>query len=171
MATPRLLERIDRVPTQLIRATCLELARDAHDRLGRVTSTSAETLGVPALRERVLTAVLRGHEVPAQWWDDLRDIDDLLAATILARRSDVSRIPVGELRSDGAGRPGSESVRLRAMTFQRRCDELALMLAGPPDRQCLRDAVYAHGQVVDHPALAPGTVAVAAATGPVIASG
>jgi hypothetical protein len=159
VATSHLLTRTERVPGHLIGATCAELAWDAHERVGQLAASSAETLGAPPLRERVLTAVRRGREVPEQWWEELRDIDDLLAASILARRADVSRIPLGELRSDGPGWPGPESAGLRAMVFQRRCDELALILAGPPHRQQLRDAVYAHGQVADHPSL--GSVAAA----------
>lgn len=151
VGSPRLVDRVERVPGHLIAASCVELAWDAHDRVGQLASSSAETLGVPALRERVLTAVRGGREAPAQWWDELRDIDDLLAATILAHRTDVSRVPLGELRS---ARSAPELTSLRAMMFQRRCDELALMLALPVDRQLLRDAVYAHGQIVDHPVMA-----------------
>lgn|GEM_PF-3135915 len=167
--SPRLVDRVERVPAHLIGASCVELAWDAHDRAGQLVSSSAETLGVPALRERVLAAVRGGREVPAQWWEELRDIDDLLAATILAQRADVSGVPLGELRSERSGRSGPESAALRAMVFQRRCDELALMLAGPPDRQLLRDAVYAHGQVADHPefaAAAPVSSAAASARAP-----
>ncbi|WP_216897857.1 hypothetical protein [Nocardia alni] len=150
VGSPRLVDRVERVPAHLIGASCVELAWDAHDRVGQLASSSAETLGVPALRERVLTAVRGGREAPAQWWDELRDIDDLLAATILARRADVSGVPLGELRSS---RSNPELTALRAMVFQRRCDELTLMLALPLDRQLLRDAIYAHGQIVDHPVL------------------
>lgn len=159
VAAPSLLTRTERVRDHLIGATCAELAWDAHERVGQLAASSAETLGAPALRERVLTAVRRGREVPEQWWEELRDIDDLLAASVLARRIDVSRIPLGELRSDGPGWSGPESAGLRVMVFQRRCDELALILAGPSRRQQLRDAVYAHGQVADHPSL--GSVAAA----------
>lgn len=162
VGSPQLVARVERVPAHLIGASCAELAWDAHDRVGQLASSSAETLGVPALRERVLTAVRGRREVPAQWWDELRDIDDLLAATILARRTDVSGVPLGELRSS---RSAPELTALRAMVFQRRCDELALMLALPLDQQLLRDAVYAHGQIVDHPALTTAPQVSAAAVG------
>jgi hypothetical protein len=153
IGAPRLVDRIERVPGYLIAASCVELARDAHERVGRFAERGAETLGAPELRERVLAAVRGGREVPAQWWEELRDIDDLLAATILARRTDVSRVPLGELRSERSTRSAPELTALRTMVFQRRCNELALMLALSPDRQLLRDAVYAHGQIVDHPVL------------------
>jgi hypothetical protein len=37
------------------------------------------------------------------------------------------------------------------MIFERRCNELVLLLADEPERQSLRDAIYAHEQIVEHP--------------------
>ncbi|MGF6887651.1 DNA-binding transcriptional ArsR family regulator [Nocardia sp. GAS34] len=136
--------RLDRIPLAAITARCADLARDAHQRVARTGAGTAATLGAPALRQRLLDTLRRGGDIPPNWWDELRDIDDLLAATVLTKRIDVTRIPLGELRS---GRPGAEVSTLRSMVVQRRANELALLLANAPDRRMLRDAVYAHGQL------------------------
>ncbi|WP_280335723.1 hypothetical protein, partial [Nocardia wallacei] len=43
------------------------------------------------------------------------------------------------------------------------CNELALLLADEPTRQQLRDAVYAHAQIVEHPQFVAAPAAVATA--------
>jgi len=145
--SPRNQTRLDSIPAVTIAPRCTDLAWDAHERVARLGAGTAATLGAPALRQRVLDALRHGREVQAAWWEELRDIDDLLAATILTQRTDVSRIPLGELRS---GQFGAETSILRAMVAQRRGNELVLLLAGVPDRRMLRDAVYVHGQLAAH---------------------
>lgn len=149
VSAPQLLERIGQVPAQGIGSRCIDLAWDAHRRVAQ--AGAPDSLGLPRLRQRILEAIRQRREVPADWWEELRDADDLLAASMLSRRADVSRVALGELRSDADGRSASEAMLLRAMVFERRCDELVLLLAEEPNRQRLRDAVYAHGQIVDHP--------------------
>lgn len=149
VAAPQLLERVGQVPAQGIGSRCIDLAWDAHRRVGQ--AGAPDSLGLPRLRQRILEAIRQRREVPADWWEELRDADDLLAASMLSRRADVSRVALGELRSDADGRSASETMLLRAMVFERRCDELVLLLAEEPNRQHLRDAVYARGQIVDHP--------------------
>ncbi|MGV9411232.1 hypothetical protein ACWDOP_15050 [Nocardia sp. NPDC003693] len=148
-AAPRLLERVAAVPERQVTARCIALARDAHARVARVCPPAPDLMGAPEIRDRILTALVRERPVPPQWWDELRDADDLLAASAVALRPDVSRVPLGELRS---GR-GGQLRALRAGYFQRRCDELLLLLAVPGDHRVLREAVYVHGLVADHPAI------------------
>jgi hypothetical protein len=150
VAAPQLLDRVGQVPAQGIGSRCIDLSWDAHRRVGQ--AGAPDSLGLPRLRQRILEAIRQRREVPGDWWEELRDADGLLAASMLSRRADVSRVALGELRSDTAdGRSPSEAMLLRAMVFERRCDELVLLLADEPNRQRLRDAVYAHGQIVDHP--------------------
>lgn len=149
-ASPRMLARVAAIPEDEIHARCVDLAVDAHQRVTRALGKAADALGAPAQRERILRAIQEGREVPEQWYDELRDLDDLLAASMVSRRFDASRVALGELRSEHAG---AEGAALRAMVFERRCDELVLLLAGEPTRQRLRDAMYAHAQVTGHPAL------------------
>ncbi|MET8877281.1 hypothetical protein [Nocardia sp. NPDC004604] len=149
VAAAQLLERVGKVPAQGIGSRCIDLAWDAHRRVGQ--AGAPDSLGLPQLRQRILDAIRRRREVPADWWEELRDADDLLAASMLSRRADVSRVALGELRSDVEGRSATEAMLLCTMVFERRCDELVLLLADEPNRQRLRDAVYAHGQIVDHP--------------------
>lgn len=155
IASPKLLQRVAKVPANGIGPRCLDLALDAHTRVAAGGFTSLEAMGAPQQRERILTTLRRGREVPAEWWEELLDTDDLLAATILPKRFDVARITLGELRSELDGSAAAELRALRSLVFERRCNELVL-LAGNPTRQELRDAVYAHGQVVGHPALTEG---------------
>ncbi|MFC3963080.1 hypothetical protein [Nocardia jiangsuensis] len=153
-----LLERAAAVPEPELAARCLSAALDAHTGVGRRRLHAPEALDAPALRQRILLALRQRQPVPEQWWAELRDADDLIAAAVPARRADVARIPLGELRAETPGaRSGPERAALRALAFQRRCDELVLLLAEPPDRQRLRDAIYAHAQVTGHPAYAAPT--------------
>ncbi|MBY8862742.1 hypothetical protein K7711_40175 [Nocardia sp. CA2R105] len=152
VGAPHLLERVSAVPTEGIAGRCLELAVDAHLRVARSGSGAASSLGTAALRERILQASRQGRAVPDEWWAELRDADDLTTASMLSLRADVSRVPLGELRSESVD--GQSASALCAMLFERRCDELVLLSAAEPSRQLLRDVVYAHGQLLDHPRFA-----------------
>ncbi|MGI5220925.1 hypothetical protein [Nocardia sp. CA-290969] len=151
-AAPRLLDRAASVPDRNIAVRCLELAVDAHIRVDRETSETVDAMGAPEIRLRILRAVRDGREFAASWWQELQDADDLIAATALGHRADTSRIALGELRPGAAdSQSGSDSSVLRSLTFQRRCNELVLLLAEEQSRQTLRDAVYAHAQILAHP--------------------
>ncbi|WP_040699039.1 hypothetical protein [Nocardia vinacea] len=153
VGAPQLLDRAASVPADRIGWRCVELAVDAHARTARLGPNAATALGTAAVRERILQAFRQAKPVPAQWWEELRDADDLVVASMLPLKADVSRVPLGELRSEtAAGRSASDASVLRSMLFERRCDELVLLLAEESSRQRLRDAIYAHGQLVDHPA-------------------
>ncbi|WP_280268582.1 type VII secretion target [Nocardia wallacei] len=139
------LEHVSAVPDAQVRELCVELAADAHAKIRRGTATNPDAETSRGLRERILAAVQAGREVPASWWDELRDADDLLAAAMLSQRVDVGRVELGDLRVD------DETTGLRAMVFERRCNELVMLLGEESTRQQLRDAVYAHEQIVKHP--------------------
>ncbi|MEV2226065.1 type VII secretion target [Nocardia vinacea] len=139
------LEQIAAVPDSDLRTRCLELAADAHAQVGRIRDLPADGAGARGLRERILAAIQSGRDIPRSWWDDLRDADDLLAASMLSRRVDVGRVEPGDLRVDDV------DGGLRALVFERRRNELVLLLAEETTRQQLRDAVYAHEQIVKHP--------------------
>ncbi|MBF6467320.1 hypothetical protein IU427_19340 [Nocardia beijingensis] len=153
VAAPALVRRAATTLESEIELRCRELASDAHVRVHKAGLGSPAALDAPATRERILAALRQRREVPQEWWEELRDADDLLTATMLSHRADVSRVALGELRAEHAdGRHASEMSALRAMVFERRCDELVLLLAEAATRQSLRDAVYAHAQIVGHPA-------------------
>ncbi|MBF6164668.1 hypothetical protein IU486_07755 [Streptomyces gardneri] len=152
VGAPALVQRAVTTPEAEIAGRRWDLASDAHVRVHKAGLGSPATLGAPAVRERILTALRQRREVPQEWWEELRDADDLLTATMLSRRADVSRVALGELRAEQSdGRFASEMSALRAMVFERRCDELVLLLEEAATRQSLRDAMYAHAQVVGHP--------------------
>ncbi|MFC9897826.1 hypothetical protein ACFVMC_29405 [Nocardia sp. NPDC127579] len=152
VAAPRLIDRAESVPDDQLSACRIELAVDAHLRVAELGRRSAESQGVRELRERILRSIQQGQVVPEPGWEELRDADDLLAAMILSRHLDVSRVPLGELRSELTDvRSASTVALLRQLVFERRCDELVLLLAAEPTRQGLRDAMYAHAQIIDHP--------------------
>jgi hypothetical protein len=145
VGSPTALQSVASVSDQQVRERCVQLATDAHTRVGRSVAASADAAGARELRERILSAVQAGRSVSRQLWDELRDADDLLAASMLSRRVDVGRVGLGELRVD------TSSSALRDMIFERRCNELVLLLADESERQNLRDAIYAHEQIVEHP--------------------
>lgn len=151
------LEQVAAVEDSQLRATCIDLAADATARLQRSGAAPAAALESRRLRERILLAVQSNMSVPRQLWDELRDADDLLAASMLSQRVDVGRVEVGQLRVD------TEVAGLRAMVFDRRCNELVLLLAEESTRQSLRDAVYAHEQIVEHPQFVDTPAAVSTA--------
>jgi hypothetical protein len=151
------LERVASVDDSSIRARCTELAAEAHAQVVRTVPSTPDVAAVRRLREAILTAIQEGRPLPRTLWDDLRDADDLLAAALLSRRVDVGRVDVGALRVD------DEAAALRALVFERRCNETLLALASEEStRQSLRDAVYAHSQIVEHPQFVPAPVAVTA---------
>ncbi|WP_280242210.1 type VII secretion target [Nocardia abscessus] len=142
-----LLRQAVMMPETEIRAKCLELARNADARVrAAVSGVDAEIATQRARRQRILDALHADLPIPASWWDQLRAADGMMAAALRSRRVDVSHVPVG-IRTDV---PGTEAVR--GMVFERRADELLLLLAaGEPDRQTLRDALYSYGQITEHP--------------------
>ncbi|MEU4343388.1 type VII secretion target [Nocardia sp. NPDC023852] len=150
------LEHVASVPDTQRRDRCLELAADAHVRLGRTGPIPPEADEAARWRDRILARLQARQEVPRQWWNELRDADDWLAASLLTRRLDVARVGLGGLRVEAS------ADALRALAFQRRCNELVLLLDGKPGWQQLRDEVYAHEQVVKHPAFADVRAVVAA---------
>lgn len=168
VGAPALLDRANATPAAEIGRRSIELATDAHVRVGQAGLGSAQSFGTSGLRERVLVALRQGREVSQDWWEELRDADDLLAATMLSHRADVSAVALGELRSEQtAGRSASDLTTLRGMVFERRCDEIVLLLEDAPSRQSLRDAMYAHAQIIGHPSFvapaSPGPAPQAAA--------
>ncbi|WP_280398897.1 type VII secretion target [Nocardia carnea] len=151
------LESVSAVADADVRARCIGLAAEAHAQLGRVAIPGyRDTFGTRALRDRILAKVERGEDIPESWWDELRDADDLLAATMVSQRIDVGRVDLGSIRV------GDEVDLLRALVWERRCNELVSLLNRESDRQVLRDAVYAHCQILEHPAFATLPAAVAA---------
>ncbi|MFI1461020.1 type VII secretion target [Nocardia carnea] len=157
------LEMVAAVTDSDVRARCVGLAVDAHAQLGRVSIPGyRDAFGTRALRDRILAKVERGEEIPASWWDELRDADDLLATTMISQRLDVGRVDLGAIRVD------DEVAMLRALVWERRCNELVALLNQEPDRQVLRDAVYAHGQILEHPAFVTLPATVAAGTDTVV---
>ncbi|MGY4098681.1 type VII secretion target [Nocardia sp. R16R-3T] len=147
------LDYVAQVSDSETRSRCIELAADAHVRVGR-TALSATSA---SLRQRILAMLQSGESARREVWDELREADELLAAQLLSQRLDVGRVGLGELRVEDA------ASELRALAFERRCNELVFLLAGEPTRQTLRDAVYAHEQIVAHPLFAQVPAAVSAA--------
>lgn len=151
------LEHVSAVTDTQVPGRCVELAVDAHVRVGRAGPVPVEASEARSVRERILAMIQAGQPVPTPWWDDLRDADDLLAASMLSRRVDPGRVGIGDLRVD------SSDSSLRDMVFERRCNELVLLLEGEPSRQALRDAVYAHEQIMEHPLFVEAPSVVSAA--------
>lgn len=138
------LEHVATVEDSQIQSECLRLAIDAHTRWGHARGASDDATRAWRIREHILELIRDNEPVPQQWLQELRDIDARIATTVMTRRADVSGVPVGELR------PIDDAV-LHALQFERRCDEMVLLLTEQPTRQTLRDTVYAHEHLTTHP--------------------
>ncbi|OXR41189.1 hypothetical protein B7C42_06785 [Nocardia cerradoensis] len=160
VTAPPVLERVAAIPADRIGSRGLDFAYDAHQRLAVSGPDPFASLGAAELRHRIMQTILQGGPVQAQWWEQLFDADQLLAASMLPLLADVSRVPLGELRSEhSTGRSATDSATLRLSVAQRRCNEMVLLMSGEPSRQRLRDIVYAHGQVAEYLAAVPaGTI-------------
>ncbi|WP_328391711.1 type VII secretion target [Nocardia sp. NBC_00416] len=152
------LESVSAVPDAQVRARCVELALDAHAQVGRSVPGHFDTVGARGIRDRILARIEAGEDVPRSWWDELRDADDLLAAAMISQRVDVGRVDLGAIRVD------DEVNAVRAMVWERRANELVALLDEEQDRQVLRDAVYAHSQVLEHPSFVAAPEAVSTGT-------
>jgi hypothetical protein len=152
------LSQASAVPEAEIRAKCIELARAADARV----RTAVSGIGGESSfhRASILDALYAGLPIPASWWDEIRVGDAMTAAALSARRIDVSHMPVGGISLNVTG-----TEIQRGMVFERRADELLLLLAaGEPDRQTLRDALYAYGEIAEHPLLPAAARVVATET-------
>lgn len=144
------------VPEAQIRSRLVQFAADAHGRVARAVASTPDAAESRRIRDRILAVVEAGQPVSRQWWDELREADDLLAAAMLSRRMDVGRVEPGELRVD------EEGAALRGLVFERRCNELLFLLAEEEsNRQLLRDATYAYDQIMNHPRFEDVSVPVA----------
>ncbi|WP_181720562.1 type VII secretion target [Nocardia gipuzkoensis] len=154
------------VPDTEIRAKCLELARAADARVRAAASDLTWDISAHrAGRQRILDGLYAGRPIPASWWDEIRAAGARMAAALRSQWAGVSYGPAGGVHSDVSG-----AQVLRGMAFERRADELLLLLSGgETDRQVLRDALYAYGQIVDHPQ-APAAVRAAESVGAVTAA-
>ncbi|WP_280248279.1 type VII secretion target [Nocardia abscessus] len=154
------------VPDTEIRAKCLELARAADVRVRTAASDLTWDISAHrAGRQRILDGLYAGRPIPASWWDEIRAAGDRMAAALRSQWAGASYGPVGGVHSDISG-----AEVLRGMVFERRADELLLLLSGgETDRQVLRDALYAYGQIVDHPQ-APAAVRAAESAGAAMAA-
>ncbi|MGW5388242.1 type VII secretion target [Nocardia sp. NPDC003963] len=148
------LQNLAAIPDSHIRGRQIELAVHAHQHTAKAGTRPIEAADIPGLRDRILAYVQAGVEVPASWWDELREVDSQLSA--------ISMGPVAA----GITAPGSapQQLRARGAYFERRSNEIVLMLAADPTRQTLRDSVYAHREIVNHPMFVRGRSMVSATT-------
>lgn len=128
------LDEVLAVPPAARAACALELATEAHDQLRRAVPTPVAAVVAEQLRERILALLEAGERPPKQWWDELRQADSNLAEVIESR-----------LSVDGEA--------VRSMVFERRCNELVLLLDGESGYRRLRNQFFAFEQVVNHPSL------------------
>ncbi|WP_280384394.1 type VII secretion target [Nocardia wallacei] len=138
------LRRAAEVSESDLRAVCLELARAADMQVRHaVTAVGSEAGARHARRQRVLDALQADLPVPAPWWDEI-----------------------------AAGSAGAGPESLRDRVFERRADEILLLLgAGEIDRHRLREVLYTYGQIAEHPQLPAAAQAVSAPTLPATGGG
>jgi hypothetical protein len=158
------------VPESQVMAQCVRLAADANAQVVRSVGAwlerdVPEAAAARGLREQICAAVHAGRDVPEQLWQDLWNADAAVEAALAGHRSQVGAVNRRDVRLN------SQSVVTRLL-FERRCNELVLLLANGASQQTLRDVTYSHGHVVDHPALGRAPVAAAEVRGdrPVVAA-
>ncbi|MEV6280182.1 hypothetical protein [Nocardia sp. NPDC051832] len=146
----RLLADVARTPTANIAAEILALASDAHARAEPMGSAYSKENGLHQLRRRILDAYHAGTPIAAAWWDELEDADILLTATLRTHRADLGRRVFGRAvaNESGTGTANADVAVLYEQVCERRRNELVLLLSEDPSRQTLRDAVYAHSQLL-----------------------
>ncbi|NNH69481.1 hypothetical protein HLB23_06285 [Nocardia uniformis] len=132
------------VPRVARSAQGLELAADAHRRVRRAGATPLAAAAVEQLRDRILATLESGQSPPSSWWSGLRQADSALASLIAAHRAGTASHRTGLVAGDESA--------VRSLVFERRCTELVLLLDGEPGYRKLRDQLYAHEQIVKHPA-------------------
>ncbi|MBF6144998.1 hypothetical protein IU505_06735 [Nocardia nova] len=150
-------QRAAEVSDSDIRAVCLQLARDA-DALARQAMSDAtpEVWAQRIRRQEVLNSLGAGDRAPA----NARPLSPPADKDGIAPFSAVFA-PPGSSRPAATSAVISSSVSLpsdvdmkRSRTFERRADELiSLMLTGKNDRRMLRDVLYVHDQIAEHPQL------------------
>lgn len=102
------------------------------------------------LRANMLTALQAGKTVPPQWWEDLSRADFMIETAMDFERVDTARADIGDVRLDQ-----TSAGYLRGLVFERRCNEMVMLLAQPDSAQSRRDLAYAHRQLVRHPVFPP----------------
>lgn len=138
------------VPPTGLAGGSLDLADEAHRRVVEAVGEGvvrfvSDVNSARELRARILRVTRDGEPIPPDWWDELRTADILIDAAAAANRMELGQAGIGEVRDD----PAADV--LRALTFERRCNELVLLLEDPESDQRLRDSVYAYAQIVAHP--------------------
>lgn len=138
------LEHVSALTDEQVPGRCIELAVDAHVRVGRAGPVPVEAAEARSVRERILAMVQAANPFRPR------------GGTTCAMPTTCSRPPCSRVASIPAASASATSgwtaqFLLRDMVFERRCNELVMLLEGEPTRQGLRDAVYAHEQIIEHP--------------------
>ncbi|AHH15895.1 hypothetical protein NONO_c10880 [Nocardia nova SH22a] len=143
-------QRADLVPDADIHAVCLQLASAADELVRRVVPGDDPATGAQrARRRRALDSLRTEHTMVTG------TATPATSSTAVFAPSTGSRAPGGLAIRSGAVAPPSSDVDIeRGRALERRADELiSLLLAGNGDRRMLRDILYVHDQIAEHPQL------------------
>jgi hypothetical protein len=138
--------RAAEIPDSDIRAVCLQLALSADQLAGSATrQADPEILVRQIRRRRVVKKLLAGGNVYAT----------APSTTVFAPSSALHPAVATPIDFSGISDHRSPDAEIeRGRTFERRADELiSLLLAGSGDRRMLRDVLYTHDQIAEHPQL------------------
>ncbi|WP_328393408.1 ESX-1 secretion-associated protein [Nocardia sp. NBC_00416] len=153
-SSAQVLHNVMRTPAPHLRKRQIDLAVHAHQQLVNVAVRPPHAAHVPGLRDRILAAVQSDFVVPPPWWEELRTAHQQLALSLEEGPNGVAAL----MDSD------RQQTHSLGVYFDRRSNEIVLLLAGNPTHQTLRDSVYAHREIVNHPAYA-GSRAVPSTSG------
>lgn len=149
IGVPEMSSRINAVADGAVAIETLGLVWDAnYSHLGWVSPMTLPGTQVTAaaVREQILATMNRERDrgfeaVPDHMWQKLTELDGLARSGCVSAQLTADGIPVGGLVDDPAS-------ILRAMTAERRVNELVLLLNGRPSRARLRHIYFAYDQVI-----------------------
>lgn len=123
--SPELQRQAATVPDNEIRAACREMAQAADTRVRTaIRAIDREISSCRARRQRILDRLHSGERIEPSRWEPIGPPADVL-----------------------------DTEAVRDVALDRRADEVLMLAAAEPDRQTLRDALYAYGQITEHPLL------------------
>ena len=162
MGVPEMSSRINAVADDALAIEALGLVWNAnYAHLGWVSPMTLPGTQVTAaaVREQILAAINRERDrgfgaVPDHMWQKLTELDGLARSGCVSAQLNADGIPVGGLVDDPAS-------ILRAVTAERRVNEMVLLLNGRPSRARLRHIYFAYDQVMlsERASLVPQPVA------------
>ncbi|MDR7171203.1 hypothetical protein J2W56_004962 [Nocardia kruczakiae] len=151
-------QRAAEIPDSDIHAACLHFASTADELVRQVVSDAAAGNSTQRVhRLRTLESLRAGQKLPAYAQENSAvpaRPDIALSTAVFAPPAAAPSVFASQVVSAGADRLSPDVNRRRSRTLERRADELVSLLSTRnSDRATLRDVLYVHDQIAEHPQL------------------